>query len=256
MGTTKLTRKEILAEDPIHAAMIRIVDAFRSQGKTIAIVAGCALVVAGAVYFGARYLESRAMKAQESLGRGLSFYHGLVDPQAADDPLAKGPPARFKTDEAKYQAASQAFSTVIADYGSSKAAVIARYYLGLCQLRLGRKDEAIRNLEEVRNNTRDRTVGYLAKKVLATVYMDAGNHKEAAAILEGMIKDPQCELPREALRLDLARVYAASGRREDALKLVKEAKEDPKASLLSSMIVREMERIEKAPPASEGAKPE
>jgi FimV-like protein len=126
----------------------------------------------------------------------------------------------------------------------------------MCQLRLGQKDEAIRNLEEVRNNTRDRTIGYLAKKVLATYYMESGNMKEAVNILEGMIRDPQCELPKDILRMDLAKAYLASGKREEAQKLLKEAREESKPSILSSMMIREMERLEKTAPVSASPKPE
>lgn len=256
MGTTKLTRKEILAEDPIHAAIIHIIEAFRSRGNTIAIAAGVVVLVAAGIYFGLRYLESREMKAQEQLSRGIAFYHAVIDPQAPDDPFGKGPQAQFKTEEAKYKAASQAFSSVVAENRSAKVAVIARYYLGLCQMRLGQNDQAIRSLEEVRNNTRDRTIGYLAKKVLATYYVESGNNKEAANILEGMIKDPQCELPRDILRVDLAKVYLASGKREEAQKLLKEAREESKPSILSSMMIKEVERLEKTAPVSASPKPE
>jgi predicted negative regulator of RcsB-dependent stress response len=245
VGTTKLTRKEILAEDPIHAAIIRIVDAFRSQGKIIAAAAGVAALLGAGVYFGIRYLENREVAAQQDLALGIEFFHGSVDPSAPDNPLQKGPVPLFKSDEAKYKAAMDSFNKVISTYGSSRLSVLARYYLGLSQLRLGQKDEAIRNLELVRNNTKDRTAGYLAKQVLASVYLDSGNPKEAISILEGMIKDPQCELPKEMLRLDLAKAYIASGNRAEVGKVLQQAKEDPKPSMLNSMVVTELEQLEK-----------
>lgn len=245
MGTTKLTRKEILAEDPIHAAIIRIVDAFRSRGKMIAGAAGVAALLAAGVYFGMRYLDSREMAAQQDLALGVEFFHGSVDPSAPANPLEKGPVPRFKSDEAKYKAAMDSFNKVISTYGSSKLSVLARYYLGLSQLRLGQRDEAIRNLEQVRNNTRDRTVGYLAKQVLASVYIESGNPKEAISILDGMIKDPQCELPKEMLRLDLAKAYMATGNRAEAGKVLQQAKEDTKPNMLNSMVVTQLEQLEK-----------
>jgi predicted negative regulator of RcsB-dependent stress response len=253
VGTTKLTRKEILAEDPIHAAIILIVDTFRSRGKTIAGAAGVAALLVAGVYFGLRYLDTREMSAQQDLALGVEFFHGSVDPSASDDPLAKGPVPRFKSDEAKYKAAMDSFNKVISTYGSSKLAVLARYYLGLSQLRLAQKDEAVRNLEQVRNNTRDRTVGYLAKQVLAAVYLDSGNPKEGISILEGMIKDPQCELPKEMLRLDLAKAYLASGNRAEAGKVLQQAKEESKPSMLNSMVVTELEQLEKSPATGTGS---
>ena len=255
MGTTKLTRKEILAEDPIHAAIIHIVDAFRSRGKIIAGAAAIAALLAAGVYFGMRYLDNREMAAQQELALGVAFFHGSVDPSAPDNPLQKGPVPLFKSDEAKYKAAIESFNKVISTYGSSKLSVLARYYLGLSQLRLEQKDEAVRNLEQVRNNTRDRTVGYLAKQVLARVYLDSGNPKETISILEGMIKDPQCELPKELLRLDLAKAYLGSGNRAEAGKVLQQAKEDSKPSMLNSMVVTELEQLEKSTGAGSGSPP-
>ncbi len=252
MSTTKLTRKEILAEDPVHEYMIRIVDIFRTQGRTIAIVLAGVVVVSLGVYFGLDYLEARDLRAQQQLGRAIEFYNARIDPDALDDPYGKTPDAIFRNDTAKYQAASRELSSVISKYGSSKLAVVARYYLGLSQLQLNQRDEAIRSLEAVSNNTKDRTIGYLARKVLARIYIESGNFKGGQALLEGMIKDPQCELPREDLKLELSRALVGQGKRDEALKLLRDARNEAGRSMLQSMIVQELTRLE----AGSGQKPE
>jgi predicted negative regulator of RcsB-dependent stress response len=257
VGTTKLTRKEILAEDPVHAALIRIIEVFRSRGRIIVIAAVSIALLAVGIYFGLRYLETVDLKAQELLGRGVDYFHGSVDADALDDPYGKGPTPLFRSEEAKYKAAAEVFSGFVSAHRSSRLTVVARYYLALCQMNLGQKDEAVRNLEEVRNNTKDRTVGYLAKKVLAGLYLESGKSKESVNLLEGMIKDPQCELPKEMLRIDLSRAYLAAGNREEAQKVLKMAREESQPSILNSMAIREMERLEKsATIASPAPKPE
>jgi predicted negative regulator of RcsB-dependent stress response len=236
VGKTKLTRKEILAEDPIHHAMVSIVDVFRSQGKLIAIAAASLVLLGAGIFFGLSYYQGRNMAAQIALGEGMSLFHATIDPEAPDDPYGQGPVPAFRSEEARYQAASQEFSNVIEQYGSSKLGVLAHYYLGLCQLRLGQEDEAVQSLEVVRSNTRDRTVGYLGKKVLAQYYLNSGNGKAAQEILEGMIRDPQCDLPKEVLKVDLANAYAALGKGEEAANLLQEAQAESQGSMFQTMI--------------------
>ena len=248
MGTTKLTRKEILTEDPVHVAMIQLIEFFQSNGKKIGILAVAVILVGVGVYGGFQYLESKQSQAQEQLGKGMNFFHAQVAPDASNDPYAKGPTPIFKSDKAKYEAAAREFSSVVSGYGYSKLSVVARYYLGLSQLQLGLRKEAVQNLETVAGNSKDRTVGFLAKKVLATEQMNSGNYKGAREILEGMIRDPQCDLPKEDLNIDLSRVLVAQGRRDEAIKLLREAgSQGPQFSLLKQRLMVELDKLQKAP---------
>jgi tetratricopeptide (TPR) repeat protein len=244
LGTTKLTRKEILAEDPVHHAIVRIVELFREQGKMIAAVAAAGLLVIAGIFFGIQYLDKREARVQDQLARGMEFYHARVDPSALDDPFGKGSEPLFRTEEARYKAAAREFSSVVSAWGVAKLAVIARYYQGLTQMRLGQKEEALRSLEAVRNNTRDRTVAYLARQVIAEHYIETGNPKGAREILEEMIKDPQCALPKSMLQLDLARALEGLGKRDEAIKILREARDGSGRSMLVSMIVQELNKLE------------
>jgi tetratricopeptide (TPR) repeat protein len=244
VSTTKLTRKEIAA-DPIHDALVNTVDILRSRAKIIAFAgAGLALVLLG-IYFGLQYLETRDNSAQIELGKGMDYYHGTVDAaNAKDDPFAAGPTPVFRSEEAKYRAASTVFNAVAARRGSSKIGVIARYYLGLCQKQLGQKNEAIASLEAVGINTADRTVGYLAKKVLSACYLEAGDAKKGLDTLQSMLKDPQCDLPREDLLIDVSRIYMAQGKREEALKSLEEAQATAMGGMLQAQVFQELNRIQ------------
>jgi len=244
VGTTKLTRKEILGEDPVHHAMVHSIQVVRSQRKTIALALASLALVSLGTYLALQYLEKKEMTAQQQLARAMDFYHAHIDPSALDDPYGKGPDPVFRNNEARDRAASKEFSSIIERHGSSKVALIARYYLGLCQMRLGEKDAALKSLEAVRNNTKDRTIGYLGKKVLAKYLMGEGNYKGALEILEGMIQDPQCELPKEELKLEVARAYLAQGKRAEAAKILREARDDSSRSALQPILSQELSRIE------------
>jgi hypothetical protein len=246
VSTTKLTRKEIAA-DPIHDALIHTIELLRTHSKLILLSGlGLAVLLLG-IYFGLNYLDSRDNGAQVELSKGIDFYHGMLDATAKDDPYAFGPTPVFKSEEARNRAASAIFSSVASRRGSSKIAVIARYYLGLCQKQLGQKNEAIATLAIVTNNTSDRTVGYLAKKVLASYYVETGDPKKGQEMLEAMLKDSQCDLPKEDLQVDLSRAFMAQGKRTEALKVLKDAQESGSGGMLQSLIFQELSRIQSNP---------
>ena len=116
-------------------------------------------------------------------------------------------------------------------------------------MHLGEKQEAIRSLESVRDSGRDRTVSHLAKKVLAAIYLESGNHKGAQELLDALIKDPQCELPKGELKLQLSRALIAQGKRDEGLKILKEARDESARSSFSTQITQELARLEgPAPP--------
>ena len=245
MGTTKLTRKEILSDDPVQEAMIRLVEFFRKNGMWI-VVAAAALVVLGiAAYAGLDYLDSRELQAQRQLAKGMDFYHAQVSADAPDDPYGAGPTPAFKSEEAKYQAAAKEFSSVASQRGHAKISIIARYYLGLTQLQIGEEKDAIRNLESVSGNSRNRTVGFLAKKALASYYFKSGNYGEAGKLLDSIIKDSQCDLPKDDLNLMLAKALAAQGKREEAIMILTEATSQGLATgILRQQMAEELEELQ------------
>jgi predicted negative regulator of RcsB-dependent stress response len=243
VGTTKLTRKEI-ASDPIHDALVGTVEALRARAKVISLSAAGVLAAAVLVFLGLSYLESRDRRAQQELAKGLDFYGAQVDAAAKSDPYASGPMPVFPSDEAKFRAASAVFEPLASRSGSSKIKVVARYYLGLCQKQLGQVKEATATLEAVGSSTAVRTVAYLARKTLAGIYAEAGQPQKGLDILQAMLKDPQCDLPKEEIQIGLARIYAAQGNRAEALKVLQQAQEAGSGSMLQTMIFQELARLQ------------
>jgi predicted negative regulator of RcsB-dependent stress response len=244
VGTTKLTRKEIMAEDPVHEAIVQLIELFRVHGTTIALIAGSIALLGIGTYFGLQYFDNREVQAQRQLARGIEFYHAEINSAAQDDPYGKGITAMFRTERARDEAASKEFSSIVSKYGYLKLAVVARYYLGLTQLKLGQDKEAIQNLQSVSNNSRDRMVGYLAKKVLAAHESANGNYRGAQEILQGMIQDPKCELLKEDLKIELSRALAAQGKRDEAIKVLREARDQAGASMIQSQLIQELTKIQ------------
>jgi tetratricopeptide (TPR) repeat protein len=248
VGTTKLTRKEITSEDPVHAKILQVIELFRSNGSKIGIAAAAIIVVVIGIYGGLQYLNRREMNAQDQLGKGMAFFHAAVAPDATDNPYSKGTTPIFRSDAAKYQAAAKEFSSIVSGYSYSAISVISRYYLGISQLQLGQKEEAIKNLESVASNSKNRTVGFLAKKVLAGHYHNSGNLKGAQEILEGLIRDPQCDLVKEDLSIQLSRVLISQGKRDGAIKVLREANSQNAAfGAYKQQLVAELDKLQNAP---------
>ena len=137
MSTNKLTRKEILSEDPVHEAMIRSIEFFRNNGAKIGIAAVVLLALVFGIYGVSQYLGKRELQAQDQLSRGIEFYNAEVVSDATDDPYGKGALPTFRNDQAKYQAAAKEFSAIASGYAFGEIPIVSRYYLGLCQLQLG-----------------------------------------------------------------------------------------------------------------------
>jgi predicted negative regulator of RcsB-dependent stress response len=250
VGTTKLTRKEIMAEDPVHEALIGIVELFRVHGATIALIVGSVALLSIGIYFGLQYLDDRETQGQKQLAKGIDFYHAEIKADAQDDPYAKGSTAIFRTDKVRDEAASKEFSSILSNHKYCKLAVLARYYLGLTQFRLGQDKEGIQNLQAVSKSTKDSMVADLAKKVLASRDYDAGDYKGAQEILQAMIQNPKCELLKEDLKMDLSRALAAQGKRDEAIKLLSEARDQAGTSLLKSQVIEELTKLQGGSKAS------
>jgi tetratricopeptide (TPR) repeat protein len=252
VGTTKLTRKEILSDDPVRENIIRLVGLFQANRAKIGIAVVVVIVLALGFWAWSGYLDSRADAAGATLGKGMAFFMASVSPDAGDDPFAKGDTPVFKSEEDKYQAAAKEFSAAMNSFGAGEAGRSARYYLGLTQLQIGQKEEAKKNLESVAFGSGGRTVGFLAKKALADYYADSGNIKGAEDLLRGMLKDAKCDLPKEDIGMQLAGILAAEGRKDEAIGVLREASEtSPVFGVYNQQLLAEIEKLQKDVPVAD-----
>jgi predicted negative regulator of RcsB-dependent stress response len=253
VSTTKLTRKEIVAEDAVHENIVRIFTFFRENQNKAGILILAVIVVVIGIYGGSRYLENRELRAQAQLAKGLEYLNATVTPDATDNPYSKGLFPAFRSEKAKYQAAAAEFSAISSGGATSD---IARYYLGLSQLQLGQKQEAIKNIEAVANDSKSRTMGYIAKKLLASTYYGSGNYKGAQEILEGMVKDSKCDLPKEDLSIQLSRTLVAQKKQAEAIKVLQDASSQGNAfGAFKQQVVSELEKLQQGAAANLGQNP-
>lgn len=252
MGTTKLTRKEIIADDPVREAILRLIEFLQENRKWIGIGIAAFIVVGLGTYLGMSFLGARELEAQQQLTKGMEIYHSPVSSDEALETGGEETPVAdstltFGSEKEKYEAAAKEFSAVASRRGQAKTSIIARYYLGLTQLQLEKDEEAIENLKAVADNSRNRTLGFLAQKVLAQHYLDSENYQEAGRFLELMLADPQCDLPKDDLSLRLSRALVAQGRRDEAITVLTDASSQNAAQgPFRQQVVEELERLNRA----------
>jgi tetratricopeptide (TPR) repeat protein len=198
--------KKILAEDPGSAqAHMLLGIAYRMQGSPDLIGESAAELrqalaldpqfVPARYYLARVYLDmGRAERARDELQTALEQQPG--NPQFTA--LLGDVERQLKNPSRAEQLIRQALKT-------DEASAEARYYLGLVLLDLGRRDEAIRELERVAQSGARRPELFAS---LGAAYIDAGRLDEAlAALTEGARLDPS----RPDLRILLSRAYRGKG---------------------------------------------
>ena len=149
------------------ADVIGNVEAYIEKNKkNIIIIAGAVIVVALGIwdYFGL-YAGPRQQQAAEEMFAAEQWYA-----QGEYEKALEG------------NEAFPGFLSVIDQYGGTKAANLAKYYAGVCELNLGKYDEAIDHLKSYKG--RDTFTGAEAAMLVGDAYAEQENFAEAASWYE------------------------------------------------------------------------
>lgn len=161
----------------------------------IAIVVLLAAAIGGAIYY-----QHRSTAAAIALGNALEIY---------DSPLRQpGEPAdgSYVTIADRAKAANPQFLDVANRYGSLEAGKIARYFVGLSDIDLGKTAEAEASLKEV-SASYHKDLSSLAKVALANLYSQTGRMPQAIDLYKQLIANPSNTVPASAAQLQLAAIY-------------------------------------------------
>lgn len=109
----------------------------------------------------------------------------------------------FPTEDAKRKAALQALSGVVSKYQSSRAGLIAQYYRGTVEARVGDVKSAETDLRVVANS--DSEVAPLARIALAQVYLGEKKMTEAQSLLREIIRSPTSLVSKAQAQILLAK---------------------------------------------------
>jgi predicted negative regulator of RcsB-dependent stress response len=159
-----------------------------------------AVVLLATIIGGTMYYEHRTTQASAALGQALEIYNSPL--HQAGEPED----GTYKTIADRSKAANQQFSAVASQYGSLEPGKIARYFVGLTDIDLGRLPEAESNLKEI-SGSYNKNLSSLAKVALAGLYVQEGKTQPAIGLYKEIIAKPSAVVPASAAQLQLAEVY-------------------------------------------------
>ena len=213
-----LTRHDLKHEDDFERMVRQTREIFAERGRQILTGVLLGIAVVAAAWAFRLHEQTQEEQAGFALSHALRVYHGFVkDPE---NPQNTPPDLTFSTEEEKYERALDEFSEVFAQYPGRKAGGFARTYMGLCQARLDRKEDALKTLEAAARNANPE-VSTQAKFVLAREKAQAGQVEKAQEIYRKLIEEKTAASLHPVAQMALADTYRESNP-EEARKLYRE----------------------------------
>jgi TolA-binding protein len=116
------------------------------------------------------------------------------------------------------------FESIVDEYGMTPAGNLARYYLGVSYLRVGRYDEAIATLEEF--NSDDQMMSTLSLGLLGDAHLEKGSTDEALSYYMKAAKTNANKFTSPIFLKKEAFVHEDLGHKEEALQLYQQIRSE------------------------------
>ena len=130
-----------------------------------------------------------------------------------------GATGTFSTEEAKLKAALPKLKAAADAFPDSASGITARYHMDGALATLGRRDEAIKEYDEVqRRSGASSLYGRMARLGKADTQAHSGQLDAAIATWKEMTTGNTDDLPVDAILIELARAYVQKGNTEEAKK--------------------------------------
>jgi predicted negative regulator of RcsB-dependent stress response len=162
-----MTRSELKAQDEITTTIQSFGETAMARKKEIGTGAAVVLAVILIVFGWRYYAAGRDTAAQGQLGAVMAAFN--------DRALA--------SDKERFEKTIVEAQKLLAESGSSHAASVGKYYMGLSQAGLGDLPNGVKNLEEAIAGG-DTTIRPIAQFALAGVYKGNGEYQKAIDVLK------------------------------------------------------------------------
>ena len=196
-----------------------------NQNLLIGIIAGIAIVVAGYFSYTNFYLEPLQEEAQEEMFMAEKYFaQDSMNLAINGDNVHAG------------------FLEIIDNYGSTKAGNLAKYYVGVAYLKIGKFEAAIAALNDFEKS--DEIMGTVAIGAIGDAYMELGDLNQAVDHYEQAAERKVNEFTTPVYLKKAALTYEMLGDYEEALEKYKEIKKDYRKSAEAGDVDKYIARAE------------
>jgi len=133
------------------------------------------------------------------------------------------------------------FLDIIDDYGLTKSANRAKYYVGISYLHLGQYEDAIDYLKKFK--TDDLLLAPIKAGAIGDAMLELGKNEDALVQYKKAYSETDNELTTPVYKMKAAKLLESMNKLEDALKLYEEIKKDYPESAEGSTIDRYIARV-------------
>ncbi len=197
MPGARLSRHELKTQDEITSSLRNFTEILETRKKEVLIAVATVIVIVAALVGWSAYAGRRNAAASVQLASAIASFED----------------SNTKPDKVRYEKAVAEARKTIDSYGSTPAAIIAKYYLAMSQDRLGDTASAEKNLQEVIDRG-DSSIKGVAQFALAHLQAQHGGSAKAIETLTQLYNSGN--YPRSAVAFDLASLYEAGGQQEQA----------------------------------------
>ncbi|MDE6172770.1 MAG: tetratricopeptide repeat protein [Bacteroides sp.] len=178
-----------------------------NKKRIIGAVAAVIIVVVGIVKYKNLYVEPREEKAQAALFKGQEYFEADLYEQALN-----GDSIGFA-----------GFAKVADEYSGTKAANLAKAYMGLCYAHLGQYDNAVKALDSF--NGKDQIVAPAMKGAMGNCYAELGQLDKAASMLLSAADDADNNSLSPIYLQQAGEILVKLGKYDDAIKAYSKIKD-------------------------------
>jgi TolA-binding protein len=211
----KAGERRHLKENEFAATTLRLMETLRANRDraVMAAVAIAAVVVIGGGY--AYWHKHTNNEAGALLGVAMSVAQAPIVPPPTV-PGATQSPGTYPSDQARQEAAVQAFQQVVTQYPSSAAGLTARYQLGVALMTLGRLPEAEQSFAAVGSQVGSSLYGPMARLGRAEALRAQGKFDDAIKAYTDLAAERDSVLPIDGVLMQLAETCLKAGKTQEA----------------------------------------
>lgn len=211
----KAQERRHLKENEFAATTLQVVEGLKANRDRVVMGSVAAIVVialGGGYWYWHKHTNDEATSL---LGIGMSITQAPIVPPPTL-PGSTQTAGTYPTDQARQEAALQAFQQVATQYPSTAAGTAARYQMGVSLMALGRLPEAEQAFNAVIEKAGTSLYGSVARLGRAEALRYQGKYDDAIKALTDLAAERDGLLPVDGVLMQLAQTCLKAGKTQDA----------------------------------------